>query len=1858
MALINQLVPESKPDATYLSPTNRTFNCQSALLAAHMHLDIPRIISYDGMLDLGKSNEMGMCFLTYLSYFVKPIGAALLSWVKKLVPSIPIESFENISTDGRYFLALMEACHPGCCPEWELLSAKDKKGNMEKALQVANTKLGIHIEMDKLHYKERMESKTLLFVAKIKASTTSKPLPVSQIGEKHGAVGECISQLLPTEYMGLNIDIEMTRLDEEIFHQIPLIEVSLNPESRQSFLEITFADAGYYGVTLQPSKRSFPFIVASLLQYTVRVKGSDTCGKSIGQGTHPPIYKYHFKVSPPKASSKGLTCTVEPTAFISTAMTSEPSGTHTDKSPVENQQNFDSANTTDATSNKALGHLTNLAQRNEMENGVANNENEGKFLTAGLSKIDPTETMCNEELNHQQESMYDEQEPGDSAASEEMNHMHEEHGGQEVLGSKESEVSESKESEVSESKESEVSESKESKVSESKESEVSESKESEVSESKESEMSESKESEVSESKESEMLESKESEVSESKESEVSESEESEVSESKESKVSESKESKVSESKESEISESKESEVSESKESEVSESKESEVSESKESEMSESKESEVSESKESEMLESKESEVSESEESEVSESKESEVSESEESEVSESKESKVSESKESKVSESKESEVSESKESEMLESKESEVSESKESKVSESKESKVSESEESKVSESKESEVSESKESEMSESKESEVSESKESEMLESKESEVSESKESKVSESKESKVSESEESKVSESKESEVSESKESEMSESKESEVSESKESKVSESKESKVSESEKSEVKKEGEYQDEFSQCRSSDDNKQDVKSEQSPMEDDTYLLTIEEGASDPKKANEVLQGMECPILDTHITVVGLSELKRVIVHKPITFQIHAHRAGFIENQTIRITIKPLEQVHGVNDSLSGVSVVHTDNGDGTYLVTCTIPSTGAYQVAILYKGKHVSESPYTLQAFSTASLCRAYGEVIEKSRRLMVGRQVRFYVDSTEACEGHIMVSVSDPALNEVKVLVTTKLHGGKQVHSIQFTPKTVGDHTATVEWDDTLIPGSPFQFKMVNPSKVQVHNLPTSSDCVLVVSQPFCFTINKSMAGEGEIKAISHLSDGGNEEFELQTSKNGYIIARYVPSRKGQMDLELTFVTVRILQHPWTCDIVDPASVTLSAGSLYCEKNKEFQFRISGLSDYETKYLTMNVIPPQGKSPLIHFDGIERANFTPVMAGEYFVTAQLAGESVNNSPLKVLAVSCSACRLGSSIPHHLALGREIDIEVNTSTAGPGFLTCTSQRLTGASTPETTENCIVVTTHNNLVRLKGVTTGKSAVSLKWAGFDVLSAPCKVTVVDPQECSFRFANSDANLQENTDISLHIDTTAADNCTPKVRLDDQNHDEIDVTIHHSNPGHYIASFHTTKCGTYTLCISVAEVDVKGSPTSFTVHPQPFNFEDIHRMIPTKLQVGKSVTIPMATPSVSVQSNVVCNPEESLEVSIQHSTEHHTDVTLTAKSVGKNSISFEIDGNVQNEEPFVVEVFDPTKCKVINKFPQRIHTGQQHTKEITIKTSEAGNEKLQVVSSNPSILCAELKQVDSDSHQLTLTGFDVAESPVSVDILFGDNSVPDCPFTVDTFDLDQVVIEPTDVPTTYINEPFTFTLYTKGAGVGAPEMISSNARDQAFQLDVTESESDVYSLCCTPLQIGTHSFSLWWDDLEAPFSPVTFSTFDPRQCVLKGLPPDGHIVQQQEITINVDCKKAGNGVITAEVEYGDKSTEQFIVQRKSNSASFTFTAATLGKTKLRVWFDRKLLLSRKWTAIKKGKLLGKRVCKWMLFILGFFILILTAVLYWYYFIYCQSCSLPSKQRPI
>ena len=914
----------------------------------------------------------------------------------------------------------------------------------------------------------------------------------------------------------------------------------------------------------------------------------------------------------------------------------------------------------------------------------------------------------------------------------------------------------------------------------------------------------------------------------------------------------------------------------------------------------------------------------------------------------------------------------------------------------------------------------------------------------------------------------------------------------------------------------------------------------------------------------------------------------------------------------------------------------------------------VTITAMKVGEYEFNIEVDGSQLYEQPYTINVLDPTK-CRLETNIPQKMQKQ---ESKEITVKTTGAGKAELTVVSSNPLALHTELEQTHT-----DAYQVMLIPIEVTSAAVRVDlqYGGISLPQSPFTVDVFDIHQVVIE---PSDSPVTYTSEPFPITVYTQGAGEGVLE-VRHT---GPQTFkaEVTKSKNGAYTISCTPLQVGTHSLSLYWNDLELPTSPITFQSCDPSRCAVrvamdykEAGNgittgLYCKTNNAFKVTVDGLSEHNVKYFTMAVIPPQGTSPLIQFnqgrDGMATAFFTPTMTGEYLVNASLAGEPVKNSPLKVLAVTPSACRLERSIPHYLALLHEMKIEIDTSDAGPGELTCTCHTLGDMSAAE---DCIALSTHDTHLKMKGIAIGKSSISLKWAGYDILSIPYEVTVVDPQQCTFKFMPAKGDIvRENTEVTVHINATAACDCTPEVRLEGPHKKQVAVSIHQNEQGHFSASFHASTCGPHTLRVLVADVDVKGSPLSFTVQPQE---AEIIGTLPTMMLIGKSTTVQIATPKPESQPKVMCSTTGAFDVSVrgQHtefqSEECVHDVTITAMKVGEYEFNIEVDGSQLYEQPYTINVLDPTKCRLETNIPQKMQ--KQESKEITVKTTGAGKAELTVVSSNPLALHTELEQTHTDAYQVTLIPIEVTSAAVRVDLQYGGISLPQSPFTVDIFDIHQVVIEPSDSPVTYTSEPFPITVYTQGAGEGVLEV--RHTGPQTFKAEVTKSKNGVYTISCTPLQVGTHSLSLYWNDLELPTSPITFQSCDPSRCVVRGLPFDGSMVTQRKIEVAVDYKEAGNGIITAEVEYGDKSTEQLPVRPGRNTAFFTVSPVTMGETKFRMTFNGKELLTRKWV-FKEAKHLSRR-CVYVILLA---VLVAIVSLSCYYFMLCNDCTLSSTEKPL
>ncbi|XP_055382224.1 filamin-A isoform X2 [Condylostylus longicornis] len=67
----------------------------------------------------------------------------LLNWIHTKIPDLPINNFTNDWTDGKAVGALVDACAPGLCPDWELWDPKDAVQNASEAMGLADDWLNV-----------------------------------------------------------------------------------------------------------------------------------------------------------------------------------------------------------------------------------------------------------------------------------------------------------------------------------------------------------------------------------------------------------------------------------------------------------------------------------------------------------------------------------------------------------------------------------------------------------------------------------------------------------------------------------------------------------------------------------------------------------------------------------------------------------------------------------------------------------------------------------------------------------------------------------------------------------------------------------------------------------------------------------------------------------------------------------------------------------------------------------------------------------------------------------------------------------------------------------------------------------------------------------------------------------------------------------------------------------------------------------------------------------------------------------------------------------------------------------------------------------------------------------------------------------------------------------------------------------------------------------------------------------------------------------------------------------------------------------------------------------------------------------
>lgn len=212
--------------------------------------------------------------------------------------------------------------------------------------------------------------------------------------------------------------------------------------------------------------------------------------------------------------------------------------------------------------------------------------------------------------------------------------------------------------------------------------------------------------------------------------------------------------------------------------------------------------------------------------------------------------------------------------------------------------------------------------------------------------------------------------------------------------------------------------------------------------------------------------------------------------------------------------------------------------VSVVN--NGDGTFQCSYQPRDIGEHEVAVVYNGSPVGDSPFKVNVAPGASVpkpseVRAYGPGLERATPL---EPAEFTVDASKAGNGDVGLSIGGPAECEMNCV-----DNEDGTFQCSYTAPWPGVYSVDVKFANEDVPGSPFQVPCERPP-------PDASKCVI-----------SGLENPGGFK-VDAINAGGSGLLEVGVS-GAYIPCEYVSVKhKGDFTFDISY------------DIREPGETTIS------------------------------------------------------------------------------------------------------------------------------------------------------------------------------------------------------------------------------------------------------------------------------------------------------------------------------------------------------------------------------------------------------------------------------------------------------------------------------------------------------------------------------------------------------------------------------------------------------------------------------------------------------------------------------------------------------------
>ena len=621
------------------------------------------------------------------------------------------------------------------------------------------------------------------------------------------------------------------------------------------------------------------------------------------------------------------------------------------------------------------------------------------------------------------------------------------------------------------------------------------------------------------------------------------------------------------------------------------------------------------------------------------------------------------------------------------------------------------------------------------------------------------------------------------------------------------------------------------------------------------------DTYSVKYNPRKVGSYKVSVMYDGKETPYSPYSVEVTDPSKVKVIgpgvlseavqCANEPLVYAVDTAGAG---NGDLTVTLTDADTFS------EEVSIVQTSDTNYTAKFVPSIP--GPYNLHFKYDGSSVPHSPAEVKVVDPSKV-KVKGECFE-GVPVRVDTPVNFFVDSTDAGEGELEVSLEGPA--EATIVPEEQEDGTVK---FGFTPTVPGDYNVGFLYAGKPVPDSPFIVQAYDPAKVTASGPGITGEGARV-GEPAPVVVDTSEAGSAPLSASMQTPSGEVVPLELQPQlEKGVYTGHYVPDEPGTFNVDITFGDEAIPDSPYLAPIPDPNAVDVQLPEIDEEIAADWIDGVESTPDVLPIFATvgeptiLNVYtgdagpgtldvtfkPADTRQKLttpVDSELVEvepdhyQLTFTPREPRDLELQVFYNGFVVTDQPQKIVVSDPQVCKAyGPGLESGLLAKSETHFHVNTDNAGPGKVSCSILSSEGDEEP-----CTVDAAGNNLFKVTYTPSKASDYKLdvKFCKGQINSSPFFVDVYDPSAVKVYGAGLQCAVV-GEEAEFFIDTRDAGEGALGISLEGPK--KTDVLCDCIEEGIFRVTYTPEVAGRYKFDIKFSNVDVPGNPFPVRVERAP-----------------------------------------------------------------------------------------------------------------------------------------------------------------------------------------------------------------------------------------------------------------------------------------------------------------------------------------------------------------------------------------------------------------------------